>query len=108
GNVVQGGEGAYWATDDSVRDAELVLDFAEPVTFNLVRLREYLPLGQRVDVFGLDQWQDGGWTEFARGEGIGSCRLVRGSTINTSRVRLRVAGPVCPAISEVGLFLEPA
>ena len=98
----------YWSTDDSVTSAELVLDLAKPSTFNVVRIREYLPLGQRVDTFGLDSWQGGAWAEFARGEGIGHCRLVRTPEITTSRVRLRVSGPVCPAISDLGLFAAPA
>ena len=78
------------------------------MTFNVVRIREYLPLGQRVDAYGLDQWQDGTWVEFAKGQAIGNCRLVRGKPITTRKVRLRLSGPVCPAISEAGLFLEPA
>ncbi|HZI32621.1 MAG TPA: alpha-L-fucosidase, partial [Candidatus Binatia bacterium] len=72
-----------------------------------VRLHEYLPLGQRVDTFALDQWRDGQWVEFAKGQAIGYCRLARGATITTRKVRVRFSGPVCPAISEVGLFAEP-
>jgi alpha-L-fucosidase len=97
----------YWATDDSVTNAELVLEFKAPVTFNVVRLREYLPLGQRVEDFALDEWQDGKWNEFARGESIGNCRLVRAKPVTTGRVRLRInKSSVCSAIAEVGLFLD--
>ena len=106
-NVLDGNRDSYWSTDDSVTNAELVLDFGQPITFNVVRLREYLPLGRRVDAFGLDQWQDGKWIEFAKGQGIGNCRLVRGLPITSSKIRVRFTGPVCPAISEVGLFAEP-
>ncbi|HTV62338.1 MAG TPA: alpha-L-fucosidase [Verrucomicrobiae bacterium] len=106
-NVLDGNPDTYWSTDDSVTNAELVLDFGNrPVTFNVVRLREYLPLGQRVDTYALDHWQDGNWMEFAKGEAIGSCRLVRGASITTSKIRVRFTGPVCPAIAEIGLFLE--
>jgi alpha-L-fucosidase len=106
-NVLDGDPHTYWATEDSATSASVVLDLGAPTTFNIVRIREYLPLGQRVDKYGLDQWQNGGWIEFASGEGIGSCRLARTEKITTESVRLRVAGPVCPAISEVGIFLEP-
>ncbi|MGA2175476.1 MAG: family 20 glycosylhydrolase [Verrucomicrobiota bacterium] len=95
----------YWATDDAVTNAELVLEFKQPVTFNLVRLREYLPLGQRVEEFALDQWKDGQWLEFAKGTSIGNCRLVRTEPVTTRQVRLRIVKcPVCPAIAELGLF----
>ena len=88
---------------------ELVLDFDKPVTFNVVSLREYLPLGQRIEAFSLDQWQDGEWFEFAKGTSIGNRRLIRGDNVTTSKVRLRITqAPVCPALAEIGLYAEPA
>jgi len=106
-NVIDGKRGSYWATDDGVTNAEIVLEFPRPVTFNVVRLREYLPLGQRVEGYALDQWQDDRWAELATGASIGNCRLVRGADRTTSKVRLRVTkAPVCPALSEFGLFRE--
>jgi alpha-L-fucosidase len=106
-NLIDGNPNSYWSTDDSVTNADLIFDFGKLVTFNVVRLREYLPLGQRVDAYGLDQWQGSKWVEFARGQAIGNCRLVRGKPVTTRKVRVWLSGPVCPAISEVGLFLEP-
>lgn len=74
----------------------------------MVSLREFLPLGQRVEAFALDVWRDGAWHEFARGTSIGNRRLIRTAPLTTDKVRLRITqAPVCPAISEVGLFLEP-
>jgi len=108
GNVLDGSKNTYWATDDGVRTASVVLDLGRDVSFNVVRVREHLPLGQRVEAVGLDQWQSGDWVEFAGATSVGSCRLIRGPRIITSRVRLRVTqAPVCPAIAEVGLFAEP-
>jgi alpha-L-fucosidase len=99
----------YWATDDAIVTPEVVLDFAQPVTFNIVRLREAIRLGQRVDDWELDEWRDGVWREFAKGTAIGACRLVRGKPVTTTKVRLRITrSPVCPAIAEFGLFREPA
>ena len=108
GNVVDGDDKTYWATDDSVKTAELVLDLGKAVVFNVVRMREYLPLGQRVDGFALDSWQDGKWTEFAAATSIGNQRLLRTVAVTSSKVRLRITkAAACPAISEVGLFLAP-
>jgi alpha-L-fucosidase len=85
-----------------------VLDLGKPVRFNVVRIREYLPLGQRIDSIALDSWNDGKWTEFATATSIGNQRLLQTPTTTTSKVRLRVTkAAVCPAISEVGLFLAP-
>jgi alpha-L-fucosidase len=85
-----------------------MLDFGRPVTFSVVRIREHLPLGQRVDAFALDAWREGDWQEFARGSSIGSARLVRTDRITAQRVRLRItAAAACPAISEVSFFAGP-
>ena len=108
-NVVSGKPNAYWATDDSLTTAELVLDLGKPVTFNVVRVREYLPLGQRVDSFALDSWTDGKWQEFAAAKSIGNQRLLTTPSITTPKVRLRITkAAVCPAISQLGLYLSPA
>ena len=105
--MLDGEPDTYWAPADGVTNADIVLVFRQPVTFNVVRIREYLPLGQRVEGYALDQWQDGKWDEFANGQSIGNCRLVRGADVTTSRVRLRITkGIVSSAISEIGLFYE--
>ncbi len=107
-NLLDGKRETYWATDDAVTTPELVLEFRRPITFNVVSLREHLPLGQRVEAFALDRWQDDKWVEFATGTSIGNLRLVRGEYVTTEKVRLRITqAPVCPALSEFGLFAEP-
>jgi alpha-L-fucosidase len=54
-NVLDGNRHTYWATGDQIKTPALTLDFGREITFNVVRLREYLPLGQRVEAFALDQ-----------------------------------------------------
>ena len=107
-NVLDGKRETYWATDDGVTTPSLAIELRQPATFNVVRVRECLPLGQRIESVGVDTWQNGGWVEYATATSIGSCRLIRGPRVTSSWVRLRVTrAPVCPAISEVSLFAEP-
>src|SRR5581483_9582747 len=87
-NLVRAHRGKYWSTDDSVTTPELVLEFPHPVGFNVVSLREFLPLGQRIEAFALDQWKDGTWVEFAKGTSIGNHRLIRGEYISSDKIRL--------------------
>jgi alpha-L-fucosidase len=106
-NLLDDNRETYWATDDAVTTPELTLEFVQPVSFNVVSLREHLPLGQRVEAFALDQWKDSQWVEFATGTSIGNLRLVRGAKITTAKVRLRITrASVCPALAEFGLFAE--
>ncbi len=106
-NVIAGHRDAYWATDDAITTPEIVLEFKKPVTFNVVRVREHLPLGQRVEEFAVDQWHDGQWVKFAEATSIGNCRLLRTDSVTTKKMRLRVTkAAACPAISEIALFAE--
>jgi len=107
-NVIDRRRGTYWTTDDQIKTPELIIDLRREQTFNVVRVREYLPLGQRVEAFAVDVWKDNDWREFARGTSIGNCKLLRGNPVTTTKVRLRITrAPVCPAISELALFTEP-
>lgn len=90
-----------------MKTPELIIHLRRGQQFNVVRLREYLPLGQRVEAFAVDIWKNNEWQEFAGGTSIGSCKLVRGKRVTTTKVRLRITeAPVCPAISELALFAE--
>ncbi|HPK25073.1 MAG TPA: alpha-L-fucosidase [Candidatus Hydrogenedentes bacterium] len=102
--VLDGKSDSYWCSDDEALTPELVLELPEARTFDVVSLREYLPLGQRVDRWALDARVDGAWQEFACGTAIGSRRLWRGNAVTTDSVRLRIMeAAACPAISEVAL-----
>ena len=108
-NVLDGDEGTFWATTDDGPAPHLTLTLPEPRWFNVVSIREHLPLGLRVDDWVLESWKDGAWQEFARGTGVGARRLWRGAYQFSDRVRIRFEDPsACPAITEVGLFAEPA
>jgi alpha-L-fucosidase len=106
--LLDGSTQTYWSPGDRSTSAELILEFPEPVTFNVVSLREYLPLGQRIDAFAFDAWADGGWVELVAGSSIGSRRLLRTAGARTSKARLRLlAADALPAISDIGLFQDP-
>lgn len=104
-HVIDGNDETYWATDDDRMKPELILDFPQPVTFNLIKLREFLPLGQRIDRFAVDIDDGGRWREWCSEPAIGAHRLIRGRSATTRRVRLRVVeSAACPAVSELALF----
>ena len=100
---------SYWATDDAVTTPELVLSLTGSKTFNVIRLRENIKLGQRIDSFAVDAMQNGQWKQIAAATSIGSNRLIRfDKNITTNKIRLRITGtPVCIALSDFGLFKEP-
>ena len=107
GNVLDGDGRTYWATDEAVKTAELEIRFPRETEFNVVRLREHIALGQRVDAFAIDYSKVGVWASFGNGTSIGPCRLIcGGDPVRSDRIRVRITGAAaCPALQEVGVFL---
>jgi len=99
----------YWATEDNVKQAELIFDFPEATAFNRLQLQEYVPLGQNVDAFYLDYYFNGKWLPIEVNEPtttIGYKRLVRFKTVKAEKLRIRFKvfkGTLC--INHVGTYL---
>ncbi|MFN8443961.1 MAG: alpha-L-fucosidase [Caldilineaceae bacterium] len=106
-HLLDGDTTTYWTTDDAITSAQVELRFPQPITFNIIRLREFIALGQRVDEFLIEVDQAGQWQEYDRGQAIGNRRLVRGATCTTDKIRLTIAAAgACPAISELSIFFD--
>lgn len=107
-NLVDGRKGSYWATNDGVRQAEVVVEMKTAARMNVVRLRERIELGQRVERFQVEAEQAGGWRVVAEGTSIGACRICRLSgDVETRRVRLRILESAAEvALAELGLYRE--
>ncbi len=109
-NVLDGRGDTYWSTPDAETLPTLTLDLPPGRSFDLIRLRECLPLGVRVTRFAIDAEQDGRWTTLAERACIGQQRIIRlPNAITARRLRLRIIeAPACPAITEIALFRQVA
>lgn len=108
-NLIDQDRYSYYATDDSVNHAELIFQLKNKARFNIIRLRENIKLGQRIEAVAIDAWQNDAWKEVGTATSIGGNRLIRlQQPIETNKVRLRILkSPVCIALSDFGLFAEP-
>jgi alpha-L-fucosidase len=86
------------------------LDFNAAATFSVIRLRERIRLGQRIDAVAVDRWDAGSWQPLAAATSIGPRRLIRlERPVTAARLRLRIVqAAASPALSEFALFAEPA
>jgi alpha-L-fucosidase len=107
-HLLDNGNNTYWATDDSITTPECTLKLNGIKQFNIIRLREHIALGQRVEAFAVDILQNNSWQEITHGTSIGAQRLIRlPHTVVASQIRLRILrSPVCPALSEFSIFAE--
>jgi alpha-L-fucosidase len=107
-HLVDGRTDTYWATDDGVTSADVTLDLGRAVKFQVIRLREAIRFGQRVDAFTIERWQADSWEPVASSTSIGPRRLIRlEAPIIATRLRLRITqASASPALSEVAIFPE--
>ncbi|MEI6695610.1 MAG: alpha-L-fucosidase [Bacteroidota bacterium] len=106
-NIIDNNKETYWATDENVSTPELIVDFGNNITFNRVKIKEYIKLGQRIEGFAIDYWKNGNWELLEEATSIGYQRIVCTKNVTTTKVRLRITkSPVCIAISELGIYLQ--
>ncbi len=100
----------YWCPEDGTTTGELEITLPAPQTFDVIRLREQIRLGQRVEAYEVDAWVEGQWkTVDAGGKSIGNQSMRRlESPVTTDRVRVRItSAQACPCISELSLLRMP-
>ena len=73
----------------------------------MVRLREALDYGLRIDEFAVEIWEDGRWRTLAQHSCLGPRRLIHLNVpVTTRKVRLRIIkAAASPVVSEFGLYL---
>jgi alpha-L-fucosidase len=107
-NLVDNDRYSYWATNDKVTTPQLIVDMHKITVFDVIRLRENIKLGQRIEEVAIDAWLKGKWQQIASATSIGANRLIKlNNKIKASKVRLRITkSPVSIALSDFGVFNE--
>jgi alpha-L-fucosidase len=105
-NLVDGRNDTYWAADDGVLKAEATFELPRPARFRVIRVREAIRFGQRVDGIAVDRWNAGDWEQLGTAPSVGVRRLIRlERPVTAQRLRLRItAASASPAITEFGVF----
>src|SRR5690606_15835638 len=94
-NLLDDDRYSYWAADDEEISPELVIDLKTIQTFDLIRLRENVKLGQRLDSVWVDSWTDEGWAPLACATSVGASRIIPlEKPVTAQRLRLRLFAPV--------------
>lgn len=109
--VLDGKDDTYWCAK-SATDQALTVKLPKPTTFDIVSIEEAIQNGQRISSFTVSyQSSDGTWTDFGSGGTIGAKRLVRGTAVTATAVKIKFntynfsdQNVRLPQISEVGLF----
>ncbi len=108
-HLIDGREDTCWATADGVLAADATFDLPRPARFNVIRVREAIRFGQRVDGIAVDRWDAGAWEPIAAAPSVGPRRLIRlDRPVTAQRLRLRITqASASPALLEFAIFAEP-
>ncbi|HBG71352.1 MAG: alpha-L-fucosidase [Bacteroidetes bacterium GWF2_43_63] len=107
-NLTDSSRYSYWATDDEIKEAELILSWKKAQTFNFITIRENIKLGHRIDSVAFDILENGAWSEVARITSIGALRIVElDKYYTTKKLRVRILKSAAePCVSEIGVYTE--
>lgn len=105
-NLTDNNTNTYWASRDEEHHPSIEFYWKEPVLFDLIRLREFIPLGQRVESFQVEIHDGKQWNKIAEATSIGAARIIYlESPVKTNKARIIInASPVCVTFSEIGFY----
>ncbi|MBI5021578.1 MAG: alpha-L-fucosidase [Ignavibacteriales bacterium] len=104
-NIVDGDKGSYWATDDSVKSASLIVDLGKLTEIKYILLQEYIALGQRVESFTIEGCDGKMWKKLDSGTTIGHKRIIKFPPTTVNRIKLDIQkAKACPVISNLEIF----
>lgn len=104
-NLVDNDPESYWATDDSVTTAEIVIDLGIEQSLHYIVLQEYIRLGQRIKSFRIEVLKDKDWQEVAQGTTVGYKRIIKLNGVAASKIRVMILeSKACPVVSNVGIY----
>lgn len=106
--AIDGNKETYWTTNDTIKNASLIINFRKPVSFNRFVVQEYIRLGQRVKSFTIEALVKGEWKELAKETTIGYKRILRFPAVVSSQLRFTITdAKSCPVIADIGVYNAP-
>jgi alpha-L-fucosidase len=107
-NVNDGNTETYWASKDSKKEGDLIIDLGTETEVNRIILQEYIKLGQRVKEFSVSAFVDGEWKNVVNGTTIGHKVIRKFPVVITSRIKVNIIkSKASPLISNVELYRAP-
>jgi len=104
--LIDGNKQSYWATSDNIHTASLAFNLKAKQTFDIISLQEFIPLGQRIEAYNIEIFENNRWRKIFDGTSVGAKRLIKlDQPVSANKVRINITkSPVCIALSEIGLY----
>lgn len=104
-NILDENYESYWTMTDDQKTGSLTINLGKEVQLDVIRMQEYLPLGQRISSWKLEVEVYGVWKEFGTGQTIGYQRMVKGNLLPVQKIRFTViSSQAVPIISGIQAY----
>ena len=95
----------YWEPSPEDDAPTLTISYNNPITFNIIDVREPISQGQRIEEFIIESWAEDKWVRIAQGTTVGNRRLINVNTTSTEHIRIILTkSRNTPRISELGIY----
>src|SRR5690606_15051510 len=106
-NILDEDRYSYYAPSNAVLSPEIEVTLAEEKEFDIIRLRENIKLGQRLDSVIVEVMTDGHWQRVASATSVGANHLMKlENQIKAKKLKIKLYAPVAPTLSDFALFKE--
>jgi alpha-L-fucosidase len=107
--VLDGNTSTHFTTTNMDTSATLTLQLPGKTTFDVLSLQENIRVGQRIEAFKLEYWDNKSWKEIVSGTTVGYKRLLRFQPVTADKIRLQIlSSRLQPTLAEIGLYKMPA
>ena len=104
-NLVDGNNDTYWATDDNITTANIVIDLVTERCINYLVLQEYIRLGQRIKSCEIEVLKEDVWVPLASCTTIGYKRIIGLNKITAQKIKIKITGSrACPVVSNIEVY----
>lgn len=98
---------SYYAPEDGVLTPEIEVVLAGEKEFDIIRLKENIKLGQRLDSVVVEIGNKDKWEYLASATSIGANRLIKlDRPVKAQKLKIKLYAPVVPTLSDFALFKE--
>ena len=107
-NLIDSSRYSYWATDDGVKEAEIIFKWKKPQKFKYITIRENIKLGHRIDSVAIYVLAGKEWEQVAFATSIGALRIIElEKPCYSDKIKICILPSKAePCISHIGIFNE--
>ena len=112
-NVINGNYDSYWAAQEGQNTGSVTVFLDGTQQFDLIDIKEYVPLGQNISDYEVEVRVNGAWKTFGRTgnstrkskQTIGYQSILRDNPVDADAIRLTIKGAYgSPKISEISAY----